>query len=53
MQWIDAIRQQAITWAYVDPVLYHHIASLARNELKQNRPLDFYKLPLAQFTNMV
>ena len=30
-----ALRQQAITWANVDPDLCHHMASLGNNELKQ------------------
>ena len=33
MQWLCAIRQQAITWADVDPHLCHPIASLDHNEL--------------------
>ena len=28
MQWLGAIRQQAITWANVDPDLCHHTVSL-------------------------
>ena len=32
--WLGAIRQQAITWANVDPDLCHHMASLSQNELK-------------------
>ena len=31
--WIGAVRQQAITWANVDPDLYCHMASLGHNEL--------------------
>ena len=31
--WLGAIRQQAITWANVDPDLCHHMASLGLNEL--------------------
>ena len=30
---LGAIRQQAITWANVDSVLCHHLASLGPNEL--------------------
>ena len=30
-----AVRQQAITWANVDPVLCRHVGSLGHNELKQ------------------
>ena len=29
----DAVRQQAITWSNVDPVLRRHMASLGHNEL--------------------
>ena len=32
-QWFGAIRQQAITWAHVDPVLCRHMVSLGLNEL--------------------
>ena len=31
--WLGAIRHQAITWANVDPVLYHHMASFGHSEL--------------------
>ena len=31
------MRQQAITWANIDPDLYHHMASLGRNKLKVPR----------------
>ena len=31
--WLGAVRQQAITWAYVDPDLCRHMASLGHNEL--------------------
>ena len=31
--WLDAVRQQAITWANVDSDLCRHIASLGHNEL--------------------
>ena len=33
-EWHCVVRQQAITWANVDPVLYRHMASLGLNELK-------------------
>ena len=32
-QWLGAIRQQAITWANVDPDICRHMASLGHNEL--------------------
>ena len=32
-QWLGAVRQQAISWANVDPDLRHHMASLGHNEL--------------------
>ena len=32
--WLGAVRQQAITWANVDPDLCHHMASLSHNEIK-------------------
>ena len=32
--WLDVIWQQAITWAYVDPDLHHHVASITQSELK-------------------
>ena len=31
--WLGAVRQQAITWANVDPVLCRHMASIGHNEL--------------------
>ena len=36
MKWLGAIRQQAITWANVDPDLCRHMASLGHNELKHS-----------------
>ena len=35
--WLVAIRQQAITWANVDPDLCRHLASLSLNELTSPR----------------
>ena len=35
-QWLGAVRQQAITWANVDPDLCRHMASLGHNELIEN-----------------
>ena len=35
-QWLGAWRHQAITWANIDPCLYHHINYLGHNELKSN-----------------
>ena len=32
-KWLGAVRQQAITWASVDPDLCHHMGSLGPNEL--------------------
>ena len=32
-KWLDAIRQQAITWTNVDPELRCHMVSLGHNEL--------------------
>ena len=32
-KWLGAIRQQAITWANVDPDLCRHVVSLGHNEL--------------------
>ena len=34
MQWLGAIRQQAITWAIIDLDLFWYMASLVHNELK-------------------
>ena len=31
--WLGAVRQQAITWAYVDPNICHYLVSLGHNEL--------------------
>ena len=40
---LGAIRQQAITWANVDPVLCHHIESLGHNELTHwGRVMNIY-----------
>ena len=36
MAWLDALRQQAITWTSVDKDLQRHMASLSPNELKCN-----------------
>ena len=33
--WLGAIRQQAITWANVDPDLCRHVASLGQDELTE------------------
>ena len=35
-QWLGAVRQQAITWANVDPDLWRQMASLGHNELKRH-----------------
>ena len=35
------LRQQAITWADVDPDLYHFMASLSHNELNTSELLGF------------
>ena len=35
-QWLGAVRQQAITWANVDPDLCHQMASLGLNQLNLN-----------------
>ena len=32
--WLGVVRQQAITWANVDPDLCHHMVSLGHNELR-------------------
>ena len=32
-QWLGAVRQQAITWANVDPDLCRHMVSVGHNEL--------------------
>ena len=32
-KWLGAVRQQAITWASVDPVLYNHMASIGHHVL--------------------
>ena len=34
--WLGAIRQQAITWANIDPNLCRHVMSLGHNELMSN-----------------
>ena len=31
--WLGAVRQQAVTWTYVDPDLCHQMASLGQSEL--------------------
>ena len=35
--WLGAVRQQTITWAIVDTIFCHHMASLGPNELKRSR----------------
>ena len=35
--WLGAVRQQAITWANVDPDLCRQMVSLSLNELKINK----------------
>ena len=40
-KWLGAVRQQAITWANVDPNLCRHMASLGHNELTdQNNEIE-------------
>ena len=33
--WLASTKQQAITWANLDPDLCHHMVSLSRNDFKQ------------------
>ena len=33
MEWLDAVKQQAIAWANVNSILCHHMASIGPNEL--------------------
>ena len=35
--WLGAVRQQAITWTYVDHVKHHHMVSLSLNKFKRHR----------------
>ena len=35
-EWLGAVRQQAITWANVEPDLCRHMASLGHNELNKS-----------------
>ena len=37
-QWLGAVRQQAITWANVDPELHHHMPPLAHNNCDNKSP---------------
>ena len=37
-EWLGAVRQQAITWANVDPDLCRHMVSLDHNELRGKIP---------------
>ena len=47
--WLGAFRQQTITWANVDLVLCHHMASPGLNELKTSSPgLHYYMLSCFQ-----
>ena len=39
--WLDAVKQQAITWANVGPDLCHHKASFRHNELTWSHLYDF------------
>ena len=41
---LGAIRQQAITWAKVDPDLCCHMASLGYNDLRKKDPILLYSL---------
>ena len=43
--WIDAVRQQAITWANIDPIIWFHMATWVRYEW-QNYSLTI--VPLCQ-----
>ena len=43
-QWLGVVRQQAITWANVDPELCRHMVPLGHNEIKVGR---FYDWPSA------
>ena len=42
-EWLDAVREQAITWANVDPDLCSHLASLGPNELMRPGLSWYYK----------
>ena len=43
--WLGAIRQQAITWANVDPKLWRHMASVGHNELTSQHILgDWFSI---------
>ena len=41
-QWLGAVKQQAITWANVDPDLWRHMASLCHNGLTYILQITYY-----------
>ena len=44
-KWLGAVRQQAITWANVDPDLYRHMAWLGHHELDKGlRRLVYWRI---------
>ena len=48
-KWLDVVRQQAITWANVDPVQCRHMVLLGHNEIKHHSTnkdnyTDLYKI---------
>ena len=40
-QWLDAVRQQAIPWAKVDPNLCDHMMSLGHNKLRHKHNIAY------------
>ena len=51
-EWLGAVRQQAITWASVDSVLCHFMASLGHNELKIREKKMYLNLAPQKKLNM-
>ena len=41
VKWLGVVRQQAMTWANVDPDLYHRMSSQGYNKLNKNPLIDF------------
>ena len=54
-KWLDAVRQQAITWVSVDPDLWRHMAPPGPQWVNHHNELIMWPLStaVAPFTNMV
>ena len=51
MEWLGAVRQQAITWSNVDPDLCPHMTSPGHNELNPMMAMNFVPHGIAKLGN--